>query len=57
MGAYSGDFGHPFRAKPATHSGRSRPPVPAEAGHLFRLKPATDSGGSRLPIGAKRRWF
>jgi len=41
---------------PATHSGRSRPPVPAEVGRLFRRKPATDSGAKRPPIGAKRRW-
>jgi len=26
--------GHRFRSKAATHSGNSRPPIPAQAGHL-----------------------
>jgi hypothetical protein len=40
----------PIPVIPATHSGRSRPPVPEEAGHLFRRKSATCSGRSRPPI-------
>lgn len=35
------EVGHPFRAKPATYSGRSRPPVPVYPGHPFRMKTAT----------------
>jgi hypothetical protein len=30
-----------IRAKPATDSDGSRPPIPTQAGHPFRLKPAT----------------
>ena len=32
---------HPFRRKPTTRSGASRPPVPAQADHPFRRKPTT----------------
>src|SRR5690606_10292985 len=39
-----------FRAKSATESGASRPPVPAESGHRFRSMPATRSGHSGLPF-------
>ena len=30
-----------IRAKPATDSNASRPPIPTQAGHPFRSKPAT----------------
>ncbi len=33
-----------FRAKVATDSGRTLPPIPVEGCHPFRLKVATDSG-------------
>jgi len=39
-----------FRTKPATDSGRSRPPIPIDSGHRFRSKPATDSGAFRPPL-------
>jgi transposase len=32
-----------IRAKPATDSDATRPPVPTEVGHLFRSNPATPS--------------
>jgi len=40
--AYSDEFGHSFRAIPATCSEDNRPPVPRQIGHL---------------VGAKRRWY
>ena len=38
------ETGHPIRLKPATQSGRNRPPNPEHSGHLFRLIPATTAG-------------
>ena len=40
-----GQADHRFRAKPITHSGRSRSPIPGQADHSFR--------GSRSPIPGK----
>jgi hypothetical protein len=51
-----------FRAKPATHSARRRPPIPSQGGHPFRSEgghfsglrrnqwPASPGIGGRLPL-------
>jgi hypothetical protein len=33
------ETGHPIRSKPATRSGRNRPPVPVDPGHLSGVTP------------------
>jgi hypothetical protein len=42
--AYSGQSVHPFRRKPSTHSGRSRPPVPV---HVVHNRSEATLGGLR----------
>jgi len=32
------ETGHPIRPKPATQSGRNRPPVPVDSGHPGRMR-------------------